>query len=204
MSRRARSDTLPAMHPSLRWLVMSGSLAACQPVERAPAADPPASSHPESPPPPAAQPQGPASSPAQAGPPRLDPGVALGPFKLGMTRAEFEAVAGAQGLAVRAGFADANAYADPYFVAFTDPGARMSTIVAPFVEIGGVQLAGETLPPTLTEAKDIAARLGCGDEQLAEGGNFFACERGVMVERHQPGNVAHVRVQSEQAASLHE
>lgn len=177
--------------------MLSGSLAACQPVERPPAVQP-------TPPGPASPtPPGP-TTPTPPGSPRLDPGVGLGPFKLGTTRAEFEAAAKLAGLAVRDGFADANAYAGPYFVAFTDPGARMSTIVAPFVEIGGVTFAGEALPPTLTDAGDIAARLRCSNEQLAEGGNFFQCEGGVMVERHQPGDVAHVRVQSEQAAQLRE
>jgi hypothetical protein len=158
-----------------------------------------------SPAPSPAVPAAPAPAPAPApepGPPRLEPGVALGPFRIGMTRAEFEAAARTAGLAVRAGFTPVNAFAGPYFVAFTDPDERLSTVVAPFVEVGGLRVGDEVLPPSLRDAKDLAARLRCGPEERAEGGSSFACEGRVQVERRQPGDVAHVRIESEQTARL--
>ncbi|MFY0540681.1 hypothetical protein [Nannocystis pusilla] len=56
----------------------------------------------------------------EGGVPRLVADVGIGPFAVGMTRAQFEAAASAAGLMVRPGFSEANAYAGPYFVAFTD------------------------------------------------------------------------------------
>ncbi|MCY0987742.1 hypothetical protein OV203_11440 [Nannocystis sp. ILAH1] len=152
---------------------------------------------------PAVQPPG-----FEGGVPRLVADVGIGPFAVGMTRAQCEAAAAAAGLTVRPGFSEANAYAGPYFVAFTDSDGGMSTVLAPFAEIGGVVFEGQVLPPILGQApppgvggaKAVAAKLrGCGALEVGSGAGWHACAGRISVEVAGMEGTVSVRVQSAEA-----
>ncbi|MFZ6182830.1 hypothetical protein [Nannocystis pusilla] len=144
----------------------------------------------------------------EGGVPRLVAEVGIGPFAVGMTRAQFEAAASAAGLTVRPGFSEANAYAGPYFVAFTDRDGGMSTVLAPFAEIGGVVFEGQVLPPTLGQvlprgvggAAAVAAKLrGCGGLELGSGAGWHACAGRISVEVSGMEGTVSIRVLSDEA-----
>jgi hypothetical protein len=169
---------------------MSGLLAACPSAEPPPAGPPPS---PAAPPAPVA---------ARPDLPRLVPDVGIGPFRVGMTRGEFSEAARAAGLAEREGYSEANAYAGPYFVAFTDEGARLSTILVSLKDGGGLNHPDGVLPPTMTVAEDVAALLRCGNKVLAMGGHYFKCEGRVTVHQELGGGGVSIRVESAETAAL--
>jgi hypothetical protein len=113
-----------------------------------------------------------ADAAAPAGVPQVDVGRGIGPVRLGMTRAEIDAL----GLPVK----------DDVWALHVGPyRARLEQGRVVLVEValadlpGGLWVAGEVVAPTEKDIARIAAHLpGCGRMEMREGGNLITCSGG--------------------------
>jgi hypothetical protein len=113
-------------------------------------------------------------------PPVLVPGKSIGPVRLGLTRAEVDALGMAVSPDPSGQLGDAVRHVGPYRVVFSNERVSQVEFVLS-TSPRGVRVGEKTVPPT-AKPKDAAAALpGCGAEVAAEGGTIIACD-GVSVD----------------------
>jgi hypothetical protein len=167
------------MKPLLPALLL-GALYGCQGQPAQPAADAPAQA-----PPAAAQPAEAAPAPAEpaADAPALEPGVAIGPFKLGATLDELTAAGHKLDVDPSGQFGDTVKVSGPYRLVFSDDGKLTSVeldLTQSPLRHGAVTLSDKTPSDELMKALD------CGPLERLEGGNTATCADGVVYKQGGP------------------